>query len=182
MPLPPPTDKRTRVHCRRVTFEGFQRDDGLWDIEGHMTDTKDRDFPLRHGILKPGEPVHDMSVRVTVDNDMNVIDVATCSDATPYPGVCGTINPEYRKIIGLNLFKGFLHSIKEMFGGKEGCSHVSELLMGIPTAALQTFANPDTENRSETKPFYLDRCHALSTESDVVRRYYPRWYRNPNSG
>jgi hypothetical protein len=26
-------------------------------------------------------------------------------------------------------------------------------------------------------PFQLDRCHALETTSETVRRYYPRWYR-----
>jgi hypothetical protein len=27
------------------------------------------------------------------------------------------------------------------------------------------------------KPFQLDRCHALETTTDTVRRYYPQWYR-----
>jgi hypothetical protein len=33
------------------------------------------------------------------------------------------------------------------------------------------------EDEGEQKPFQLDRCHALDTTGDVVRRYYPKWYR-----
>ena len=28
-----------------------------------------------------------------------------------------------------------------------------------------------------SKPFQLDRCHALEHTTETVRRYYPKWYR-----
>ena len=182
MPLPPSPVKRTPVHHRKVVFEGFRRDDGLWDIEGHMVDTKSDDFPLCRGILRKGEAIHDMSVRVTIDSHMNVVNVLACSDASPYMGVCDAITQDYRKIIGLNLLKNFVRSVRELFGEARGCSHLNELLMSIPTAAVQTFANPDTKNLTERKPFYIDRCHALSSKSEVVRQHYPKWYFRPDSG
>ena len=39
MPLSPPVG-RQHLHTRRVTCQGFFRDDGLWDIEGRITDEK----------------------------------------------------------------------------------------------------------------------------------------------
>src|SRR5712672_465779 len=69
MPLAIPSVVRTRVHARRVTYEGFERDDGLFDIEGHLTDVKDQDFPLLTGTRVAGEAIHDMWVRVTVGTD-----------------------------------------------------------------------------------------------------------------
>ncbi|MDR2788390.1 MAG: DUF2889 domain-containing protein [Candidatus Accumulibacter sp.] len=178
MPLPPVTATRARKHRRSLTFEGFRRDDGLWDIEGRLVDTKDQDIELRDGIRKRGEPIHDISVRVTIDRAMNVIDVAASADYTPFMGVCERILPDYRQIIGLNLFKGFLKAVKTMFGDTRGCAHVNELLMAVPTAAFQTFAGDvkPGEYESERKPFHLDHCHALSTDSEVVRQRYPRWY------
>jgi hypothetical protein len=178
MPLPPATPQRTRRHKRSITFEGFKREDGLWDIEGRLIDVKDQDFNLRSGTRERGVPIHDISVRVTIDSAMNVIDVAASSDFTPYPGFCESIVPDYRKIVGLNLFKGFLKAIKSLFGDKRGCAHLSELLMAIPTVAFQTFSGEPKLVDPEKKPFHLDRCHALSTDSEVVRRYYPRWYRD----
>ena len=182
MPLPPATAARSRKHRRSITFEGFKRDDGLWDIEGRLVDVKDQDLELRNGVRRRGEPIHDISVRVTIDGAMNVVDVAASSDYTPFMGVCERIVPDYRQIIGLNLFKGFLKAVKVLFGDTRGCAHLSELLMALPTAAYQTVAGEAKLGEHEKKPFHLDRCHALSTDSEVVRRYYPRWYRSQTPG
>ena len=57
MPLPDPTSERTLLHTRTITCEGYARDDGLWDIDGWMTDVKTYDAPNqdRNGI-PAGEP------------------------------------------------------------------------------------------------------------------------------
>ena len=39
MPLSPPVGRQL-LHTRRVTCQGFFREDGLWDIEGRITDEK----------------------------------------------------------------------------------------------------------------------------------------------
>jgi hypothetical protein len=39
------------------------------------------------------------------------------------------------------------------------------------------FAGLRHEIEGDERPFQLDRCHALETTTDTVRRYYPRWYR-----
>ena len=183
MPLPPSPAPRKRIHLRVIALEGWKRDDGLWDIEARLTDTKDHDYPLASGLRRKGEPVHDMWVRVTIDRDMNILDASACSDAVPYPGGCDTIAPVYSQIIGLNLARGFRRMVGEMFDGVRGCSHITELLLSLPTAAFQTFASEvhETDDR-RGKPFQLDRCHALETTSETVRRYYPRWHRSKKTG
>jgi hypothetical protein len=180
MPLPLPTATRTRLHLRRILLEGWKHSDGLWDIEARLTDSKDHDYSLASGVRRRGEPVHDMWLRVTIDSEFNIVDAQASSDAVPYPGGCDTIAPAYRKIVGLNLVRGFRRTVAEMFDTVRGCSHITELLASLPTAAIQTFASEakDTEGIDpDVKPFQLDRCHALDTGSDTVRRYYPRWYR-----
>ncbi|WP_334158306.1 DUF2889 domain-containing protein [Oryzomicrobium sp.] len=178
MPLPPPSAPRRRMHLRQVVLEGFKRDDGLWDIEARLTDTKDHDYALSSGVRRQGEAVHDLWLRLTIDARFFVVDAAASSDATPYMGDCDRITPAYRALVGLNLFQGFRQAVKERLGGTLGCSHLTELALQIPTAALQTYASEITDNEDTgQKPFQLDRCHALETTSPVVRRYYPRWYR-----
>lgn len=180
MPLPSSTVTRTRLHMRRIALEGWRRDDGLWDIEARLTDTKDHDYTIASGTRLRGEPVHDMQVRVTIDRDFNIVAAEASSDAVPYPGGCDTIAPAYRQIVGLNLLRGFRRAVAGMFDTVRGCSHITELLLALPTAAIQTFASDmkDTEGLDPNgKPFQLDRCHALDTGSETVQRYYPRWYR-----
>ena len=57
---------RTPLHTREVTFNGYAREDGLWDIEGHLVDIKAHPFTTGSKTWQPGEAIHDMWVRVTV--------------------------------------------------------------------------------------------------------------------
>ena len=41
-------EKRKKIHNRSVHCEGFLREDGLWDIEGHLKDTKTYSFKSDH--------------------------------------------------------------------------------------------------------------------------------------
>lgn len=180
-PLSLPTVPRERLHCRTVTFDGFKREDGLFDLEAHLADVKDHDFALLTGVRPAGIPVHDMWVRVTIDSSYTIVDVEAVTDSMPYPGVCNRITPDYRKLIGANLVNGFRKHLHDVLGGVKGCTHITEMLAYLPTAAIQTFAGlkreDEGDSRVEDKPFQLDRCHALETTTDTVRRYYPKWYR-----
>lgn len=185
MPLPPGDSSRKRVHTRSILVEGWKRDDGLWDIEARLTDVKDHDYPLASGVRLKGEPVHDMRVRITVDNEFVIVAAAAVSDAVPYPNGCEKIAPDYARLVGLNLVRGYRKTVGEMFEGVRGCAHLTELLLALPAATIQTFASEmrDTEGRDPgLKPFQLDRCHALDTSSETVSRYYPRWYKERKSG
>jgi hypothetical protein len=178
MPLPEPRAERVRIHQRRVNIDGYKRADGLWEVEATMVDTKDQDYPLSSGLLKAGDAVHAMRVRVAFDAQLTIAEAAACTDAAPYPGACERVAPDYSRIVGLNLMQGFLRAVKEMFGGTQGCTHISELMMLLPTAALQTLAGEVLDNDdSGHRPFQLERCHALAAHSETVRLYYPRWFR-----
>ena len=178
MPLSTPSQPRKRLHSRHVTYEGFQRDDGLFDIEGHIVDVKDQDVTLLSGLRPAGEPVHDMWVRVTIDRSFEIRDIEAHTDRMPYPGACDRIGPAYRALIGANLVSGFRKRLHDAMGHVHGCTHLTEMLGYLPTAAVQTFAGlRKREDEGTDKPFQLDRCHALETTTETVRRYYPKWYR-----
>ena len=176
MPLSPAASRK-RLHERIARYEGFARDDGLFDVEAHLTDVKDHDHTLLTGLRRAGEPAHDMWVRLTIDAEFTIHAIEARMEAVPYPGGCNRIEDAYRKLVGANLLRGFRKTLQERFGGTLGCTHVTELLGYLPTAAVQMFAGlKKREDEGDQKPFQLDRCHALETTSDVVRQYYPKWY------
>ena len=178
MPLPETEVERELRHTRRVRYEGYKRGDGLWDIEAHLTDIKNHDYDLKTGVRRAGQPVHSMWIRITIDRRMNIVAATASSDAVPYPGGCETIVPAYGKLVGLNLVQGFRQKAAELLGGVKGCTHLTEMLAGLPTAAIQTFAGEMREERGDgAKPFQLDQCHALETTTETVRQWYPKWYR-----
>lgn len=177
MPLPPAAPRR-RLHERTVRYEGFAREDGLFDIDAYLVDVKDHGHTLLSGPRAAGEPVHAMGVRLTIDRACTIRAVEARMDAFPYPGGCHRIESAYATLVGANLLQGFRKRLADTFGGIAGCTHLTELLAYLPTAAVQTFAGLlPREDDGDEKPFQLDRCHALATTSDVVRRYYPKWYR-----
>jgi len=182
MPLPDTDVERELRHTRRVRYEGYRRADGLWDIEAHLTDIKNHDFDLKTGVRRAGLPVHSMWIRITIDRRMNITAASASSDAVPYPGGCESIAPAYGKLVGLNLMKGFRKAAHELLGSVRGCTHLTEMLGGFPTAAIQTFAGEMPEERGDGKqPFQLDQCHALVTTGETVKKWYPKWHRKEKS-
>jgi hypothetical protein len=177
MPLPVSEVERELTHTRRVRYEGYKRADGLWDIEAHLNDTKNHDVHMLTGVRRAGQPMHDMWLRVTIDSSFTILHATASSDAYPYPGGCEHAAPHYRKLIGLNLVRKFREKTKELFGRTQGCTHLTELLWGLPTAAIQTFAGEMKEDRGDgTKPFQIDQCMALDSSGETVKKWYPTWY------
>ena len=199
MPLSPPTG-RQHLHTRRVTCQGFYRDDGLWDIEGRITDEKTYDHANEwRGSLKPGDFVHDMSIRLTIDHRFTIVDVEAVTDSSPYR-ICGDIAPNFRKLIGLRIGAGFTRAVKERLGGVHGCTHLVELLGPVATTAFQTAgsrkanelqnayrqkigkpAKPRDPNQPQRKPYMLDNCHTWASDSEVTRRWVPQFYTGPDA-
>ena len=162
MPLPEPKAAREPLHHRSIQIRGYKRDDGLYDIEGHLVDTKPYDLKLAAGVRHAGEPIHGMWLRITIDRTLTIVEADAAMDATPYSGHCEKIAPDKH--------------LKELFGGVRGCTHVSELAAALATAAFQTMAGQRVQD-PDKRPFQLDRCHALDATGQVVARHYPRWYR-----
>jgi hypothetical protein len=176
VPLPASTAQREPLHQRSITIQGFKRADGFYDVEATLTDTKSVDFKLTSGVRRAGEPIHAMTLRITVDASLSIVDADACTDAMPYTGECGKIAPHYRNLIGLSIRPGFTSKVRELFAGTAGCTHLTDLIGVAATTAFQTLAGqaPRDEDR---KPYQLDRCHALKTDAPSVAKYYPRWYR-----
>lgn len=182
------TPSRRFVHTRTIRVGAYARDDGLWDLEAELADVKEKDFALAVGVRKAGDPVHSMQLRLTIDTALNIVDAAAHSDWVPYPGHCDAFGDAYRRLIGLNLGRGFPRNVNERLGGTQGCTHLTELAAVLPTAAIQAFAGevyrprdqahePEAADHqaADKRPFQLDRCRALRVDGPAVARFYPRW-------
>ena len=73
---------RSHLHTRSISFNGYARDDGLWDIEGHLKDSKSHPFITGSKTWDPGEAFHDMWIRLTVDRDLTIKAIEVAMDPT----------------------------------------------------------------------------------------------------
>ena len=89
---------RRLVHTREIKTQAFARDDGLWDLEASLIDTKAKDFPLASGVRPAGDAIHHMFLLVTIDERFNIVAAQARTESMPYPGYCNRIEPEYQKL------------------------------------------------------------------------------------
>ena len=179
MALPTATTTRTLQHRRSIDIEVYARGDGLWEVDARLIDRR-----MRASAQRPaGAPIHDMLLRLVVDERFNIVEAGAETLAMPYAGMCNDHGDAYARLVGLNLMRQFRQDVKERLGGLLGCTHITELTQTLPTAVVQAFAGTviDTQGEPESgkRPFQIDRCHALRADGEVVRVHYPRWYRQP---
>ncbi len=180
MPLKAP-QKRKHIHTRAITCEGFEREDGLWDIEAKLTDIKTYPFPndYRGGFIPPGEPMHEMLLRVTLDMDLVIHDIDAASEHHPYRA-CSGAPAAMQRLIGLQIGAGFLRQVRERVGVTRGCTHLIEMMSIIATTSYQTMnAFMEEKARAENnrdKPHYLDSCIAMRSDGEVIRMEWPEYY------
>ncbi len=186
MPLSNPAP-REAFHHRSVDYRGYRREDGLWDIEAHLSDTKAYTFDSSfRGTIEPGEPIHDMWIRLTIDQDFIIQRAEAATDSSPF-AICPAVTSSFAKLEGVALGRGWSHAVRERLGGVQGCTHLVELVRTMATVAYQAVrgdrdkaaGSSDTstaEGKAALKPLQIDGCHALSSRGDIVREQFPEWY------
>jgi hypothetical protein len=189
--LPEPAP-REALHNRRYEFRGFRRVDGLFDIEGRMVDTKEYAFPNAwRGEVRPGQPVHDMHIRLTLDDRFTVNDIAVVTAAAPF-SVCAAITPAFAALRGATVAKGWTRTLRARFSDVHGCTHHVEMLRAMGTVAFQTIygwrekvkresigaphEGPNSDSTPGKRPGFIDTCHALAADGEVVRANWPMFH------
>lgn len=173
------TPSRRLIHQRHIECLGYLRDDGLWDIEGHLEDRKTHPVPLASEgrTVEPGQPYHRMSLRLTVDDELRIHALHAEMHNVPTHECPGAI-AAYQKLVGEHLGPGFTRRIKTLLGKAGGCTHLSELLLPIATTAFQTIpmgrALVAPRNAFETASYARatqklgDTCHALRRDGPIA--------------
>ncbi len=198
MPLSPPAD-RERQHTRTIEINGYSRADGWYDIEAHLTDCKSYgQTNYDRGFIEAEEPIHDMWLRLTIDEKMHIHDVEAVSDKTPYV-MCPTAAPNFSRLIGMRIKAGFLREANHRVGGIVGCTHLRELLQQMATTAFQTInpakarrelaaqgtltsaPNSDAFDKRTTEKWgggakILNTCLAYDEKGPLVKRRWPELY------
>lgn len=182
MPLAKPVERK-KLHDRMIHCEGFKRADGLYDIEAHLVDKRTFDCSYdeehRGGVIKAGEPVHDMYLRVTLDLKFVIQEVSAVSDDTPFT-VCPKATLAMQELIGLRIGSGWLGEARKRIGTSVSCTHLMDLLRPIATTAFQTmYAELEEKAKKKPnrgKPSIIDTCLAMAADGDVVMKRWPQFH------
>ncbi|MBN3776420.1 DUF2889 domain-containing protein [Burkholderia sp. Ac-20345] len=174
---------REPLHTRHISFEGFRRSDGLFEIEGQVTDRKPQDFTPPSGlrVVPANESIHDIGLRVVFDLDMIVREVSTFIRAYPYRE-CPGGGESLQALVGLRIGAGWSGEVRKRLPPGDTCTHLREILIPLATAAIQA-VNP---LRSQTlldatdaggKPLKIDSCYAYGASRELVMQRWPAFHR-----
>ena len=187
MPLSEPV-AREMLHQRAIEVRGYLRGDGNYDIEATLEDTKSMGFdsPGR-GWIASGEPLHQMRVRMTIDDTMTILTCEAVTELGPYP-ICPGGAASMGLLAGLTIKPGFLKAANQVLGGTTGCTHLRELLQQMATVAFQTMwparARKAAAGEAVARPAdgsarLLNTCFAYASDGAVVRQRWPHLYTGP---
>jgi hypothetical protein len=175
---------RRLMHKRSVECDGYLRSDGLWEVEARLVDSKP--FALCdhfRGELRPGDPVHDIGVRLVVDDSLTIREAQTTMRATPFP-TCIEVEPILQRLVGERIGKGWRDLVRRKIGQLETCTHLSELLGPAVTALFQTMSygkrpeggGPmDHQRGVSERPFFIGGCHSWRTDGPIVAEMFPQF-------
>jgi len=150
MGLPKPAERRL-VHNRKIHCQGYVREDGNFDIEAELIDSKTYNFPSDlHGTVHKDTPYHHMKVRITVDLDLKVTDASAVTITGPYQ-ICPRGAQNITNLIGLKIGPGWKRRVQTAIGGPSGCTHITELTGPMATTAYQAIGGElSRQHREET--------------------------------
>lgn len=185
MPLPEPASRRP-LHRRVIEMQGYARDDGLWDLEARLTDHKLHAYVDSHGRPHPaGTLVHDLSLRLTLDDERQVHGVFACMDRVPYAS-CPDAQASLQELKGARIGPGWRKVVRERLDPRLSCTHLGELVVTMATLAYQAQAfgrgddegNPWPALRASTMPPHvIGQCLSWQADSEVVREVFPLLHR-----
>jgi len=186
MPLPV-SDARSLLTRRSIICEGYEREDGLLDVEGRLQDVNA--YPIENewrGEVAAGKSVHEMHLRLRIDTDLVIRHVDACIEAAPYP-ICREVLQPLQRLVGLKIAGGFKQQVRSLVGHTEGCTHVLTLIEALGTVAIRTLAGKSRRrgeavfnifgSRDPKRPPLIDTCHSYAASSPIVKKLWPQYYR-----
>lgn len=180
---------RRLLHTRQVQCEGYLRSDGLFEVEATMKDISAEGTQMFFKRLHAGQALHDMRIVVGFDKEMVIhsVEVHTRETPTPY---CGDSNARYQALVGLKIGAGFSKTVRSLFGGTQGCTHLTELLGPLATTAVQTWfacwrqTNVPSQAHQQTgplaRPLLVDTCQAYRIDGKAMQVIWPPSRRAPD--
>jgi hypothetical protein len=130
--------KKELIHTRNVHINAYEIDDESILLEGSLTD--ERFFPFffysRNEEAEAGM-IHQMKISMVVHiPEMTILSIEAEMPMVPIDA-CREIKHSVKKITGYRIKPGLNKDLKKLFGGVDGCLHLTNLIISMAAAAMQ---------------------------------------------
>lgn len=165
-----------KIQSRNIDIGTVECDDTHIVVCGELRDRRRVPTYTIAGRLREPAVVHHMRICLKVNTALLKI-VEIDAELTAFPhGECAEMGRTLQKIKGLTLSPGFTSMVKKKIGGRNGCIHLTTLLLAMAPAVLQGYwthsdRRPDRRSLSgdHMERYLLDACHVWRREGPLAR-------------
>ena len=171
--------ERHEIHHRQIDIRFFQRSDGLFEVEGRLLERKTQPFRrvLHDRDTPAGTPLHDILVRLIIDESLLVHDASATLAASPFD-LCRAAANTLAPLKGLRIGAGWNKRVRELLGGAASCTHIVEILGPMATTVYQGFAPQRlarmAQQGNDGYKSKIDSCYSYGRDREVVARLWPK--------
>ncbi len=175
--------QREELHLRRIEMRGYRRSDGLFEVEGWVTDQKTDEFtiPAPGRTVPAGDFVHRMGVRLVFDESLMVHEVHTMTRDAPFEH-CAEGGRALSSMKGVRMVSGWTNEVRSRLRGAASCTHLMEILIPMATAAHQSLGyiriNQPARVDENGRPRQIDSCYGYAADGPVVLHRWPQFHKS----
>jgi hypothetical protein len=174
--------KGEKLSTRNIEVTTYDYDEERIIVEGTLRDDRFHDTHGLSGETFPRGVVHHMAIRLLVHGPDRVIEDVDVELISVPREVCRETINCLASIKGLSVTKGFTSKIKNLAGGKKGCTHLVALLLSMAPAVFQGFATHRTRKPASIDPhqakmiyhFLVNTCHAWREDGPFAETFKKR--------
>ena len=146
-------------------------------VVGTLKDERFQEYHSLAGEILPSGIIHHLTIRLLVNAASLLIEDVVVEMKTVPEAVCRETLHSLDALKGMAITKGFTIKAKKLAGGKQGCTHLIELLLVMAPAAFQgriTYRgrepNIDLSRIRGIITILADTCHAWREDGPIVKK------------
>lgn len=171
-------ENKSKIHTRDIRLATYPHTDARVVVHGILKDQRYiKIFDVTGAVKNPGI-IHHMDVKLLIKSDPLMIEDAQAQMmCVPMPE-CTTTLDTIEKLKGLEIKSGFSKNIREITGGKTGCTHLCQLIIAMGQEIVQGWLThkrkdespvPDDLKSFSDKRFLIDSCRMWSHQGPKIK-------------
>jgi hypothetical protein len=168
-----------KIHTRDISLATYPYKDHRVIVHGILKDKRHiKIFDITGDVLKPGI-VHHLDIKLLIKPDpLTIEDAQAQMIKVPMPECPKTLDT-IEKLKGLEIRSGFSKNIRNIMGGKKGCTHLCNLIIAMGQEIVHGWLThkrkdksplPKDMNSFADKKFLIDSCRMWTSKGPKIKK------------
>ncbi len=171
-------ENKPKIHTRDIRLATYPHTDSSVIVHGVLKDQRYiRVFDITGAVMEPGI-IHHMDVKLLIKSDPLRIEDAQAEMIHVPMSECRTTLDTIEKLKGLEIKSGFSKNIRDIMGGKKGCTHLCQLIIVMGQEIVHGWLTQKRKDNSPVpkdldsfseKKFLIDSCRMWARQGAKIK-------------